>query len=93
MAKVELLLLRLVEILDWEGPINAGVISIPIVTVAIEVAVEVVAKEIDAKDNTNGSLGIFMGLWLGVSVSVIVCEADGWFVDVFGSLENMRKRK
>ena len=81
------------EILDWEGPIDAGVISLPIVALAIEVVVEVVAKEIDAKDNTNGSLGIFMGLWLGVSVSVIVWEVDGWFVDVFGSIENKRKRK
>ena len=81
------------EILDWEGPIDAGVISLPIVALAIEVVVEVVAKEIDAKDNTNGSLGIFMGLWLGMSVSVIVWEVDGWFVDVFGSIENKRKRK
>ena len=81
------------EILDWEGPIDAGVISLPTIALTIEVVVEVVAKEIDAKDNTNGSLGIFMGLWLGVSVSVIVWEADGWFVDVFGSIENKRKRK
>ena len=79
--------------MDWEGPIDAGVISLPIVALAIEVVVEVVAKEIDAKDNTNGSLGIFMGLWLGMSVSVIVWEVDGWFVDVFGSIENKRKRK
>ena len=79
--------------MDWEGPINVGVILIPIVALAIEVVVEVVAEEIEAEDNTNGSLGIFMGLWLSVSVSVIVWELDRWFVDVFGSLENKRKRK
>ena len=84
---------RLVEILDREGPMDASVISVPVVALAIEVVEEVIAKEIDAKDNTNGSLGIFMGLWLGVNVSVIVWEADGWFNDVFGSLENKRKGK
>ena len=83
---------RLVEILDWEGPIDVGVISIPTVALAIEV-VEVVAEEIEVEDNTNGSLGIFVGLWLSVSVSLIVWEPDRWFVDVFGSLENKRKRK
>ena len=72
---------------------DAGVISVPTVALAIEVAVEVVAKEIDAKDNTNCSLGIFVGLRLGVTVSVIVWEVDGWFNDVFGSLGNKRKRK
>ena len=41
---------------------DASVISILVVALAIEVVVEVIAKEIDAKDNTNGSLGIFMGL-------------------------------
>ena len=51
---------------------DAGVISVPTVALAIEVVVEVVAKEIDAKDNTNCSLGIIVGLQLGVTVSVIV---------------------
>ena len=39
--------------MDREGPMDASVISVPVVALAIEVVEEVIAKEIDAKDNTN----------------------------------------